>query len=87
MMKLVKKSLADTSETTSTTVGSVGMLGHTDCWSASWAEFTEAVNFVTTNFIKLEERKFVLLLHVWLSLWGLLCLFLSLLILTGTVNW
>lgn len=71
----------------SAAVGSVGVLGHTDGWSASWAVFAEAVNLITANLVKLEEGKLVLLLHVWLSLWGLLGLLLSLLILTGTVDW
>ena len=66
---------------------SVLVLGETDASTAVWAVVTEAVDFVASDLVQLQKAELVLLVDVWLDLWSLLRLLLSLLILTSTINW
>ena len=66
---------------------SVLVLGETDASATVWAVLAEAVDLVTSDLVQLQKAELVLLVNVWLDLWSLLRLLLSLLVLTGTIDW
>ena len=68
-------------------MNSVLVLRKTDASTAVWAVLAEAVDLVTSDLVQLQKAELVLLVNVWLDLWSLLRLLLSLLVLTGTIDW